>query len=90
MVTQLPRMVTRVNRTPRLESSIEEDWPQPYKVELKYHDRESREEMVAWCSEKFGKHTKQWNNPRWSSNTGFNTVWFRNPRDRTMFLMRWA
>ncbi len=90
MATQITYSIRRVDRTPRLESSIEEDWPQPYKVEIKYHDREDRDEMIAWCGEKFGQHTKQWNNPRWSSNTGHSTVWFKNSRDRTMFLMRWS
>lgn len=90
MVTQLPRMIARVNRTPRLESSIEEDWPQPYKVELKYHEIEKRQEIYDWCSEKFGKHTEQWNNPRWCSNIGYYSYWFKKERDRTMFLMRWS
>lgn len=81
--------VKRVDRSYRLESSIEENWPQPYKVEVKYgYDYHS--EMIRWCNERFGEHTKQWNNPRWSSNTGHNTFWFKNARDRTMFLMRWS
>ena len=83
-------MTIRADKTPHLESSIEDDWPQPYKVELKYHTHPNRLEMYNWCSEKYGRHTEQWNNPRWSSNTGFYSFWFKKERDRTMFLMRWS
>jgi hypothetical protein len=71
-----------------LESSIEEDWPQPFKVTIRrsYNNIE----LYEWCSERFGRHTEQWNNPRWSTNTGYNTFWFKKEKDRTMFLMRWA
>lgn len=81
--------VSRTDRKLKLESSYEEDWSQPYKVVV-VNGWDSRAEMMEWCSIKFGRHTQQWNNPRWSSNTGHNTFWFKNARDRTMFLLRWA
>lgn len=79
-------------RAVKLESSIEEeeDWDQPYKVTVQYAQLGVRKQMFEWCNERFGRHSKQWNNPRWSSNTGHYSFWFARDRDRTMFLMRWS
>lgn len=89
MVTQLPRMVRRADRTYRLESDFEDGSTQPYKVTVNY-GFDKREEMIEWCGERYGRHTKQWNNPRWRHDQWKNIFWFRNARDRTMFLMRWS
>lgn len=73
----------------RLESIDDLDLMQPYVVKVEYgYDR--REEMREWCSQRFGRHTKQWNNPRWCTDNWKNIFYFKNARDRTMFLLRWS
>lgn len=89
MVTQLPRKIQRADRSYRLESSIDNELMQPYVVKVMY-GYEKHDEMYEWCSDRFGRHTKQWNNPRWCAAKFKSTFYFKNARDRTMFLMRWA
>lgn len=53
-------------------------------------------EMEAWCREKYGEPGEIWESldftwpevPRWIQNN--RKFWFRNERDRTMFILRWS
>jgi hypothetical protein len=81
--------VSRTERTLKLESTYEAGFQQPYRVAV-INGWTVREEMIEWCSVRFGRHTRQWKNPRWTSDIGHNTFCFKNARDRTMFLLRWS
>ena len=68
-------------------------YEQPYWVELDlggpFHERINRyQDVHAWVEKTFGAHTKGWNNPRWSASN--RKYWFKNKKDRTLFVMRWS
>ncbi len=53
-------------------------------------------DMEAWCTTAFGEPGEIWPNqdfvwpdsPRWMQNN--RKFWFRNEKDKTMFIMRWS
>lgn len=49
---------------------------------------EDKEAMESWCSEKFGPHNKNYNNPRWCRDSFY--FKFKNEKDATMFVLRWG
>lgn len=62
----------------------------PHSVILKYSTRETRDQMLHWCGEMFGAHTKQWRNPRWHTDDFDTRFHFKNEADAALFVMRWS
>lgn len=60
-----------------------------YDTGLKFHDQI---EMLTWCKDSFGPY--QCDNDseerRWRYSIGTFTFHFRNDRDRTAFILKWA
>mgnify|MGYP000028111619 CR=1 FL=1 len=49
---------------------------------------EDKPAMEKWCSERFGPHNVNYNNPRWQRDA-FNFK-FKNEKDAVMFMLRWG
>jgi hypothetical protein len=74
--------------TPRIETGYADDQPKwPYWVKPCNYSAEEWLEMNVWMLEIFGN--TDWSvNGRWvGSNQKY---WFRDERDRTMFLLKWS
>ena len=49
---------------------------------------EDKDEMIAWCSKRFGHRNKGYNNPRWSP--GAFEFRFKNEKDAVFFILKWG
>ena len=49
---------------------------------------EDRDVMMEWCGDRFGRHDKHYNNPRWSRE-GWDFK-FKNEKDAMLFMLRWG
>jgi hypothetical protein len=62
---------------------------QQYSVYVKNGNwTEDKPSMETWCSERFGPHNENYNNPRWVRDA-FNFK-FKNEKDAVMFMLRWG
>jgi hypothetical protein len=52
------------------------------------HWTEDKPAMEDWCSERFGPHNKNYNNPRWVRDAF--TFKFQKEKDAMMFMLRWG
>lgn len=63
-------------------------WAQP-DLGGPYSLRQERyKEIHEWAGNTFGKHTKEWNNPRWSASD--RKYWFKHEKDRLLFVLKWS
>ena len=78
-------------RRPRsLELRVREELaPQKYTVYYTGGDWwTEKDEMMEWCSERFGHRNEGYNNPRWS--TGPFEYRFKNEKDAVFFILKWG
>ena len=78
-------------RRPRsLELRVREELaPQKYTVYYSGGDWwEDKDDMIAWCSERFGHRNEGYNNPRWSP--GSFEFRFKNQKDALFFILKWG
>ena len=69
------------------------EYVQPYWVEpqlgtMHGDTRERYDKIHEWVEQTFGAKTEGWNNPRWSASN--RKYWFKNEKDRTLFVFRWS
>lgn len=81
------------NRKDKLTIGEDFTYDQPYWAEPDLggdweYRHERYQEIHEWTSNTFGRHTLAWNNPRWSASN--RRYWFKNEKDRTMFVLKWS
>ena len=68
-------------------SSLEENASTPKVYQWQYNGRAPWSEIVHWCYKNLsrGGHYE----PNWHTNR-YETIWFTDPKEYTLFLLRWS
>lgn len=76
-------------RSRTCELRVQADLDQKYTVYVSGGDWwEDKDEMIAWCSKRFGHRNAGYNNPRWS--LGAFEFRFKNEKDAVFFILKWG